>query len=286
MSDELPPNNIVIDDTSPFGRYAPPSLPALIISMTRPLGTQWLAKRMIFLLRRLALIGMDKCADTVLFGARLRLYTSGNVSEKRALFSPKLFDNEERIALNKLAAAEAVFIDIGANVGLYSFSVAESFKHFNDTKIIAVEAHPQIARRLKYNCSLNPELNIQIEEVGISDAEGFMPMALDMKNIGQTRLLKHGEETASQTVNVPVMSLMGLIAKHQLTHIDGLKIDVEGHEEAVILPFLETAPDELLPKIIIIEDNRRQWLSDVIAAAAKRGFTLSQKTRLNLIFSR
>ena len=82
------------------------------------------------------------------------------------------------------------------------------------------------------------------------------------------------------------MSLMGLIAKHQLTHIDGLKIDVEGHEEAVILPFLETAPDELLPKIIIIEDNRRQWLSDVIAAAAKRGFTLSQKTRLNMIFSR
>ena len=192
MSAEPTQNNIVIDDASPFGRYAPPSLPALIISMTRPLGTQWLAKRMIFLLRRLALIGMDKCADTVLFGARLRLYTSGNVSEKRALFSPKLFDNEERIALNKLAAAEAVFIDIGANVGLYSFSMAESFKHFNGTKIIAVEAHPQIARRLKYNCSLNPELNIQIDEVGISDAEGFMPMALDMKNIGQTRLLKHG----------------------------------------------------------------------------------------------
>ena len=95
------------------------------MSLTRVLGTQWLAKRMIFLLRRLALIDMGKCVDTVLFGARLRIYTSGNVSEKRALFSPKLFDAEERMALSKLASAEAVFIDVGANVGLYSFSVAD-----------------------------------------------------------------------------------------------------------------------------------------------------------------
>ena len=281
-----PPSSIFIDDTSPYGHYAPSSVPALIMSLTRVLGTQWLAKRMIFLLRRLALIGMGKCVDTVLFGARLRLYTSGNLSEKRALFSPKLFDAEERMALSKLAAADAVFIDVGANVGLYSFSVAESFKHFKGMKIIAVEAQPQIARRLKQNCKLNPELNIHVAEVGISDAKGIMSMAMDMKNIGQTRLLKQGEEASMETIDVPVMSLMDLITEHQLTRVDGLKIDVEGHEEAVLLPFLETAPDALLPKLIVIEDNRSQWDGDVIAAAARRGFMLTRETRLNLMLTR
>ena len=147
--------------------------------------------------------------------------------------------------LRLVKAAEAVFIDVGANVGLYSFSVAESFKHFKGTKIIAVEAQPQIARRLKQNCKLNPELNIHVAEVGISDAKRIMSMAMNIKNFGQTRLLKQGEEASIETIDVPVMSLMDLITEHQLTRVDGLKIDVEGHEEAVLLPFLETAPDAL-----------------------------------------
>ena len=113
-----------------------------------------------------------------------------------------------------------------------------------------------------------------------------MSMAMNMKNIGQTRLLKQGEEASTETIDVPVMSLMDLITEHQLTRVDGLKIDVEGHEEDVLLPFLETAPDALLPKLIVIEDNRSQWDGDVIAAATQRGFVLSRKTRLNLMLTR
>ena len=40
---------------------------------------------------------------------------------------------------------------------------------------------------------------------------------------------------------------MDLCEKFNLTRIDGMKVDVEGFEEAVMLPFLEQASDNLLP---------------------------------------
>ncbi len=280
------PISVFVDDTLHFGHYAPRFLPAQIIKLTRLLGTQWLAKRLIFTLRRIAKIGMGSCADTVLFDARLRLYTSGNVSEKRALFAPKLFDAIERKALNSLARPNGVFLDIGSNIGLYSFSVAQAFKNFPGTQIIAVEPHPQIAQRLKYNCDLNPELNIHVAQIGVSNTNGHMSLAADHDNLGQTRLLENGEVALTNTIEVPVLTLMTLVENFKLSHIDGMKIDVEGQEEAVLLPFLENAPDALLPRLIVIEDNRRYWKNDLVTAAAKRGYQLTQETRMNLLLSR
>ena len=49
------------------------------------------------------------------------MYTKGNVSEKRALFSPQIFEEEERNFIAEKAEDNSIFIDIGANIGLYSF---------------------------------------------------------------------------------------------------------------------------------------------------------------------
>ena len=43
-----------------------------------------------------------------------------------------------------------------------------------------------------------------------------------------------------------------------------MKIDVEGNEEKIIIPFLEEAKDESLPLIIIIENNKKFWKRDII----------------------
>jgi hypothetical protein len=105
-------------------------------------------------------------------------------------------------------------------------------------------------------------------------------------NLGQTRILRADETPHPQSINVPITTLMSLCEKFDLNRIDGMKIDVEGFEEAVLLPFFEHAGDALLPRLIVIEDNRSDWEMDILAAAAKRGYHLAQKTKMNLLLRR
>ena len=126
---------IPVDSTSKFGFYKPNTLVNIIMLITRSIGNRWLSKRIIFLLRRIAIILSKDCIDTNLFNANLRMYTKGNVSEKRALFSPQIFEEEEREFIAERAQDNSIFIDIGANIGLYSFSIGNIYKRYKNTKI-------------------------------------------------------------------------------------------------------------------------------------------------------
>ena len=285
------PSQIPVDDTSDFGSRKPSAVTAGLISITQNLGLSWFGKRLTYLLRRIGLLMMGECADVTLFGARLRIYPHNNVSEKRVLFATQLFDPAERDALKALAAPGAVFLDIGANVGLYSISVGEAFAAHPDTRIVAVEPHPYIYRRLAFNAGLNPAYNITAVEAGIADHEGTLSLTLHGDNLGETRMVQEGITAsvdaiaAEKVVDVPVLSLMQLVATQELTRIDGMKVDVEGFEEKVMLPFFDAAPDALLPRVIIIENNVRHWDVDIVAVAAKRGYTSHRISKNNLLLS-
>ena len=153
---------IPIDNISSFGHYAPSSIVKIIIYITRNIGTNWFSKRVIFLLRKIAILLSKECIDTNLFSAKLRLYTKGNISEKRALFSPQIFEKDERDFIKDKCKDNSVFIDIGSNIGLYSFSVGSVYKNFKNTKIFSIEPHPSLFQRLLYNAKQNTDIPIYI----------------------------------------------------------------------------------------------------------------------------
>ena len=62
-----------------------------------------------------------------------------------------------------------------------------------------------------------------------------------------------------------------------------MKIDVEGNEESVIIPFIESANKKLLPLIIIIENNKNSWKTDLIKLLEEKGYLIKKKTRMNYI---
>ena len=239
-----------------------------------------------FALRRMARKHIGDCVDMELFGSKMRLYQRGNASEKRALFAPQFYDLDDRLALAELAEDGAVFVDIGANIGLYSFSVAQAFANFKDTKIISVEPHPEIHRRLAFNRRLNPSLPINLFHGGIGAREDNMQLLTGDGNLGQTRILRDDEEEHPESITVSIITLLALCEKFDLQRIDGMKVDVEGFEEAVLLPFFDNAPDSLLPRLIVIEDNTTEWATDILAIAAKRGYRLARKTHMNLLLTR
>lgn len=279
-------NRHTFDDKSPFGTYRPGIFARGLIKVTRRLPTNWLGRRLMFILRRVAALGISEKVDIELFGCPMRLHKRGNVSERRALFSPQFFDLKERQALASLAKDNAVFIDIGANMALYSFSIAAAFRNYENTRILAVEPHPIISRRLAYNLSLNPDLPIEPIIAGLGARDGVMKMVTPDNNLGESRLLSDGEIASGEVNEIQVKTLLGLLTEKNIDRLDGMKIDIEGHEEAVLIPFLEQAPEDLLPQLIVIENNYMKWKRDLLALAKTRGYVNKTITRMNVILEK
>src|SRR5947199_3820472 len=118
-------------DLSPYGSHPPDRLTRAVLGLTRRLPANWLGLRTSMPFRRIVIDWLDeRPVDTTLWNARVRLYPSRNSCEKNALFTPQMLDVIERRVLaaaidRRLAEGKTfTFIDIGANVGLYSLFVA------------------------------------------------------------------------------------------------------------------------------------------------------------------
>lgn len=268
---------IPVDNSSSFGQYEPNFIVKIIIYITRNIGTSWFSKRLIFLFRKIAILLSRDCIDTYLFGAKLRLYTKGNVSEKRALFSPQIFEKDERDFIKSRCKDNSVFIDIGSNIGLYSFSVGSVYKEFKNTKIFSIEPHPSLFQRLNYNALQNKDIPINPREIALMDKSGEFKLDTPDENLGQGKISKTGSQ------KVIAKNLIDFIKDEKIENISAMKIDVEGNEESVIIPFIENANKKLLPLIIIIENNKNSWKTDLIKLLEEKGYLIKKKTRMNYI---
>ena len=171
-------------------------------------------------------------------------------------------------------------------MALYSFSIAAAFRNYENTRILAVEPHPIISRRLAYNLSLNPDLPIEPIIAGLGARDGVMKMVTPDNNLGESRLLSDGEMASGEVNEIQVKTLLGLLTEKNIDRLDGMKIDIEGHEEAVLIPFLEQAPENLLPQLIVIENNYMKWKRDLLALAKTRGYVNKTITRMNVILEK
>jgi FkbM family methyltransferase len=268
---------IPVDNSSSFGQYEPNFIVKVIIYITRNIGTNWFSKRLIFLFRKIAISLSRDCIDTNLFGAKLRLYTKGNVSEKRALFSPQIFEKDERDFIKSRCKDNSVFIDIGSNIGLYSFSVGSVYKEFKNTKIFSIEPHPSLFQRLKYNALQNKDIPINPREIALMDKSGEFKLDTPDENLGQGKISNSGKHT------VIAKNLIDFIKEEKIENISAMKIDVEGNEESVIIPFIKNTNKKLLPLIIIIENNKSSWKTDLIKLLEEKGYLIKKKTRMNYI---
>ena len=113
-----------------------------------------------------------------------------------------------------------------------------------------------------------------------------MKMVTPDNNLGESRLLSDGEIASGEVNEIQVKTLLGLLTEKNIDRLDGMKIDIEGHEEAVLIPFLEQAPEDLLPQLIVIENNYMKWKRDLLALAKTRGYVSKTITRMNVILEK
>lgn len=280
----------ILVDRSPYGARAPNAFDRFVIDVTRTLPANWLGLRLAMLLRRLVMTRLgENGIDTSLWGARLRLYPKRNGCEKNALFTPQMLEPIERSALSEAIARTHAhgraftFIDIGANVGLYSIFVGSRAKAGD--KILAIEPQPSIVDRLAFNVGLNQDMPIDIIRCAIADKEGHMRFVLHPRDAGGAHLEEAGAEEW-ESVSVECIPLLPLLERHGVHAIDALKIDVEGAEHLALVPFFTAAPEKTWPDWLLIEDSQSLWPIDLFDFIRARGYTQSARSKQNLIFKR
>lgn len=164
-------------------------------------------------------------------------------------------------AAKKITNGGGVFVDIGANFGLYSCLLG--FK--NDLlKIYSVEPNYRILPRLAANIQLNNlKPQVEIINTAVSNQVQFVFLQLPEKN-------NLGTTVASLT-NTDGLSILScplgyILETNKITTVDLLKIDIEGNEFTV----LENFPfDRYSIKNIILEFN---FLSKISFTALRSFF--------------
>ncbi|MCC7361495.1 MAG: FkbM family methyltransferase [Anaerolineales bacterium] len=136
-----------------------------------------------------------------------------------------------RTAARLLPAQPArVVFGVGANQG--DFMRAALAALGPSTRVLAFEPAPQTFSRLARVFHASPQ--VELHQLGLSDASGSRPLYSDGQDSGlaslyQRDLTAHGR-ALNQVETVPITTLDAFCAERQISRIDYLKLDVEGHE--------------------------------------------------------
>jgi len=269
---------------APFGTFPPNLIQQCLMRVGRMMPAGRYARKMArplrALLRRLSRAPIDVA---VLGGQRMRLHPHGNSCEMRILILPHLYDRYELRMLSRVLHPHCVFIDIGANVGIYTIYAA--LRAGPDARVIAVEPHPVALERLRCNVQLNQLANVAIEPVALNARSGTVTFKVNRRNVGDSSILFDQTTPREELIEVPSESLIDLVAKNGLTRIDAIKIDVEGAEDVILFPFFAGAPEALWPTLLLVENSRR-WQQDCREMLIEKGYWQRKIPSRNLVLWR
>jgi len=206
------------------------------------------------------------------FFKKLKGLTSNNLLERKV--------EPEFLWIKEVLTKDSVFMDIGANVGAYLYTLEHYLKPEN---IFAFEPNQQLFRRLK---RLFPKVNLF--SLALSDistvAEFKIPVIngekVHTRGTLQTSIKEKNEEkTILQKVEVKPLDKLNLYLKK----LDFIKIDVEGNEMQTLRGARKTI-EEYKPILMVEMEQRhhQENLWTLISEVADWGYTVNYLDRVTL----
>lgn len=279
---------MVPDTQSPFGHYRPDSSIQSWISLSQKAPNNILGRQLAKYIRSKVRRKAQPPLDLEIESLKLRCYPWDNYTERKLIFMPWRFDIRERRKILEILPRDGVFVDIGANVGVYSLFAA---LHMNTAgRVLALEPYPPIFARLLFNIQATREGRpewpaITALPIGVADKITEFELHLNPENLGQNSIVAStGSGNTDSTVTVQCKPLTNILEDENIDRIDVLKIDIEGAEDMAMCPFLASAPDTLLPHFILMENSEGQWQQDLTGALSMRGYTAVMQSRMNTIY--
>jgi FkbM family methyltransferase len=195
-------------------------------------------------------------------GFRLIVYPESDVS---AAFIYYRVPDAHDIAFLRAHINGGVFIDVGANVGSVSLLLADKI----DAAIL-FEPNPIAAARARENIALN-RLSFEVHELAVSDVEGSVQFE-DAGGAAPCNRTVVDFETKVPTRTVRRIMIDDFLDRRpDISKIAAVKIDVEGHENAV-LRGMRRLLQEKRPRLVMFEYLERTNLSEALAAFQAVGY--------------
>lgn len=268
---------------APFGTYRPRALASTLLALSQHtiLGRGQARKTIGEILRK----HTDTPLDVKLWGRNARVHLQSNYSEMKAVLNPATYSRRDFDFVRKHLSATGVFLDIGANAGMFSLFASSLLKRGG--VVLSVEPQPAVFARLQFNMATANDLAAEgvrtvLVQSAIGPENGTAQLAIP-KELGQASLRL---EVGGDVISVPLVTLGDLLRRENLARIDVMKIDVEGFEDAVLQTFFEKEDRKLFPRAVLIEHcNSDRWKWDCIAHMRKIGYAEAYRDSANVFLT-
>lgn len=284
---------MIPDITAKFGHYSPPHSIAKLLAFAQQCPENWFGKQLAYTVRSYITRHVSPPLDVTIGAIKMRCYFRDNNSERKFVFTPWRCDKQERTLLQQALGNDGTFVDIGANVGIYTLFAAINLG--KKGRIIAIEPNPPACQRLQFNVSATSENQenwprIDILQLGIGNTSETVHLYLDPENLGASSIsqnntrLHNGKQ--KQAVMIACKPLLDILQEQNVDSVSALKIDIEGAEDMALMPFLEAAPNRLLPTLLILENSEDMWELDLQGAILGRGYSVALRTVMNTVYQK
>lgn len=174
--------------------------------------------------------------------------------EPRNVFLQRRFDPDFFSISSSFLRPEGVFFDLGANHGLCSFGHLPKRETVN---FHLFEANELLFQTIVKSTELYPKTSFSINNVCISEKEGFSNFHIESSQTGQSHIAV-GEESGNKVRN---LVLDHYCKQKDLFIIDFAKIDLEGHELSALKGWENFLRQHLVRAIYIeiIPENQKRY---------------------------
>jgi FkbM family methyltransferase len=221
-------------------------------------------------------------------GFRIVLQPPGNLTEDHFAAHGRFPEEASMAALAAdLAGRRALFLDIGANAGVFTLKIAPLLAPGG--RVMAFEPGREMRRRLEANLGLNRVRNVTVCPWALGEREETLTLSLPdwpEPNAGSATLRPIARAKARERVAVRSL-LASLPADAASFDFIAAKLDVEGWEDRVLVPFFRDAPPALWPRVLMIEIMHEDaWQSDLAAVLARSGYAAVRAINHNMLYRR
>jgi len=164
--------------------------------------------------------------DICLFGFAFQCDLSEHIQRRIFLFD---YDSRAQKFIRENLKAGDTFLDIGANVGFYTFLGASIVGETG--RVIAIEPNPKTFEKMRKTIERNRLKNVLALNIGLGSSESEVELYYN-SSIGNdsATMVAHG---ATESVKVKVLKLDEVVSQHNIETIAYVKIDVDGFEPEV-----------------------------------------------------
>jgi FkbM family methyltransferase len=163
------------------------------------------------------------------------------------------YEKAELIALEHHLKPGDTFLDLGANLGLYSLHASRFVGEKG--KVISFEPFSVNYNALKEHIAINQLTNVCLEKLAVGKETGTITMYLDEKEGNLGMVTANYIENAREEV-VDIVSIDEYLDLNPIKSVDFIKIDIEGFEYPTLLG-LENTLKKHRPTLLIeiLEDE-------------------------------